>query len=189
VHLHNQNRRHLRNFAVYVDDIPAACNDAAWMQAFKATLGARFKIKDMGDLSQRLGMHISHDMFKRTNSMDQSTYVKDILAMHNMSDCKPSSLPMELGFLSGLAHMDSPLLTRVANDVYPSLLGSLQCAAVCTRPDVSATLNILGYAQANTTEAHLQALKKVVRYLKGTLELRMTLGGGKRPQPPTHRLR
>jgi hypothetical protein len=31
--------------ALYVDDIPAACNDTTWMHAFKATLGARFKIK------------------------------------------------------------------------------------------------------------------------------------------------
>jgi hypothetical protein len=35
----------------YVDDILAACNDTTWMQAFKETLGARFKIKDLGDLS------------------------------------------------------------------------------------------------------------------------------------------
>jgi hypothetical protein len=32
---------------------------------------------------------------------------------------------MEPGFLSSLAHMDSPLFTRVAKDVYPSLLDSL----------------------------------------------------------------
>jgi hypothetical protein len=96
---------------------------------------------------------------------------------------------MEPGFLSGLAHIDSPHLTGVTKDVYPSLLGSLQYVAVCTRPDVSTTLSILGSAQANPTEAHLQALKKVVRYLKGTLELRLMLGGGERSQPPNHRPR
>jgi hypothetical protein len=31
--------------ALYVNDIPAACNDTSWMHALKATLGARFKIK------------------------------------------------------------------------------------------------------------------------------------------------
>jgi hypothetical protein len=97
--------------ALHVDDIPTACNDRAWMQAFKTTLGVRFKIKDMGDLSQLLGMHTTRDMSARTMSMDQSKCVKDILVKHNMSDCKPSSLPMQPGFLSGLAHIDSPLLT------------------------------------------------------------------------------
>jgi hypothetical protein len=67
--------------ALYVDDISAASNDTSWMQAFKATLGARFKIKDMGDLSQLLGMHISRDRSKRTISMDQSKYVKDNLVL------------------------------------------------------------------------------------------------------------
>jgi hypothetical protein len=57
--------------------------------------------------------------------MDRSKYVKDILIKHNMSDCKPSSIPTEPGFLSCLAHIDSPLLTGVAKDVYPSLFGSL----------------------------------------------------------------
>jgi hypothetical protein len=37
---------------LYVDDIPAACNDPAWLASFKAKLGDRFKIKDLGDLSQ-----------------------------------------------------------------------------------------------------------------------------------------
>jgi hypothetical protein len=36
--------------ALYMDDIPAAGNDAAWLTSFKAQLGSRFKIKDMGDL-------------------------------------------------------------------------------------------------------------------------------------------
>jgi hypothetical protein len=84
---------------------------------------------------------------------------------------------MDLGFVSGLARQDSPLLTRVAKDVYPSLLGSHQYAAVCTRPDVSTSLSILGYASANHTEGHRQALMKVVRYLKGTIQMRMTSGG------------
>jgi hypothetical protein len=97
--------------ALYVDDIPSACNDTEWMEAFKATLGARFQIKDHGDLSHLLSMDITREMSARTISMDQSKYVKYIMVTHNMHDCKPSPLPMEPGFHSGLAHMDSPLLT------------------------------------------------------------------------------
>jgi hypothetical protein len=66
--------------ALYVDDIPAACNDAAWLASFKALLGARFKIK--GSLSQLLGMHITRDRSARTISVDQSKYLRDILAKY-----------------------------------------------------------------------------------------------------------
>jgi hypothetical protein len=79
----------------------------------------------MGDLFQLLGMHITRDRSARTISLDQSKYLRDILAMYGMTDSKPSSLPMDPGFLAGLAHSTSPPLTGVAKDVYPSLLGSL----------------------------------------------------------------
>jgi hypothetical protein len=137
----------LAMIALYVDDIPAACNDATWLASFKAQLGARFKIKDIGDLSQLLGMHITRNRSARTISLDQSKCMRDVFAKYGMTDAKPSSLPMDPGILAGLAHMTSPPLTGVAKDVYPNLVGSLQYAPVCTRPDVSTALSILGFAQ------------------------------------------
>jgi hypothetical protein len=50
--------------------IPAGCNDATWLASFKAQLGARFKIKDLGDLSQLLGMHITRNRSARFVSLD-----------------------------------------------------------------------------------------------------------------------
>jgi hypothetical protein len=64
---------------------------------------------------------------------------------------------MEPGFLSRLAHIDSPLFTGVAKDVYSSFMGSIRYVALCMRPDVSTALSILG--SANPTEVH----NKVVR--------------------------
>jgi hypothetical protein len=149
--------------ALYVDDIPTAIEDATWLTSFKARLGAMFKIKDMGELSQLLGMHITRDRSPRTISLDQSKYMRVILATYGMTDSNPSPLPMDPGFLSWPAHMASPALTSEGKDVYPNLLDNLQYAAVCTRPDANTALSILRSAQANPTEAHLQALKKVCR--------------------------
>jgi hypothetical protein len=94
--------------ALYVDNIPAACNDVSWLTSFKAQLGARFKVNDMGELSQLLGMHIIRDRSARTISLDNSKYLRDILAKYGLTDSKPSSLPMDHGFLAGLAHMAPP---------------------------------------------------------------------------------
>jgi hypothetical protein len=49
---------------------------------------------------------------------------------------------------------------------------------VYSRPDVTTALGILGSAQATPTDAHLQAVKKVLRYLHGTIDMRLTLKGG-----------
>jgi hypothetical protein len=109
--------------ALCVDDIPAACNDTTWLTSFEARLGARFKIKDLGDLSQLLSMHITRDRSARTISVDESKYLRDILAKYGMADCKPSSLHMDTCFLFGVAHMDPPSHEWLAST--PSLLGSL----------------------------------------------------------------
>jgi hypothetical protein len=61
--------------------------------------------------------------------------------------------------------------------IYPNPLGSLQYAALCTRLDVSTVPSILGSAQAKPNEDHLQALKKVVRYFKGTINMRLAFRG------------
>jgi hypothetical protein len=97
--------------AYNVDETPAASNDTAWLASFEAHLGTRLKIKDLGDISHLLGIHTTRDMSTRTISLDKSKYFRDIRAQHGMIDSKPSSLPMDPGFLSGLARMDSPLLT------------------------------------------------------------------------------
>jgi hypothetical protein len=65
-----------------------------WSASFKARLGAIFKIKDLGDL-QLLGMRVTRNMMARIISMDMSKYMRDILAKYGMTDCKPSSLPMD----------------------------------------------------------------------------------------------
>jgi hypothetical protein len=110
---------------LYVDDIPAAYNDTTWLVSFKDSLGARFKIKNSGALSHLHGMNITRDKSARTISLDQSKYLCDIMDKHGMTDCKPSLLSMDPGFVSGRARIDSPPRTCVANDIYPSLLGSL----------------------------------------------------------------
>jgi hypothetical protein len=147
---------------MYVGDIHAACNDTEWLVAFKAQLGARFKIKDMGELSHLMGMHITPGMTACTISKEQS---KNIMVKHSMTDCRPSSLPMDPGFMSGLSHIDSSLVTRVVKDAYHSLMGSPHYATICSRLDLFTVLTIFGSTQASPTEAHLHALKKLARSL------------------------
>jgi hypothetical protein len=71
--------------ALNVDDISAACNDATWLTSVKARMGAIFKIKDLGDLSRLLAMHITRDKFAHTISQDQPKYLRNILAKHGMT--------------------------------------------------------------------------------------------------------
>jgi hypothetical protein len=144
--------------ALYVDDIHMACNNTAWRVAFTALVRSRFDIKDHGDLSDIIGMHITRDRAARTVSLDQGKYVRELLDKHDMVECKPSCLPMDPGFLAAISKQTHVPLTGTDRDIYPSLLGSLQYAVVCTIPDISTALSILGSAHANPSVAHMQAL-------------------------------
>jgi hypothetical protein len=152
--------------ALYVDDILDACNNTAWRVAFTALVRSKFDIKDQGDMSDIIGMHIIRDIAARTISLDHGKYVRELLDKHDMVDCKPSCLPMDPCFLAAVSKQTPVPLTGTDRDIYPSLLGNLQYAAVFTRSDISTALSIMGSAQANPTVAHMQALKKVLRYLK-----------------------
>ncbi|XP_074299270.1 secreted RxLR effector protein 161-like [Silene latifolia] len=57
---------------------------------------------------------------------------------------------------------------------YASLVGSLLYAQVCTRPDISFAVDMLGRYQSNPGMGHWSAAKKVLRYLKGTWNKMLT---------------
>jgi hypothetical protein len=88
---------------IYVDNLPLACNNFPWAVGFKRLMGKRFKIKDLDDLSKFLGMHITRDRAAKTISIDSSQYTTAMLDKRGTVDCSPSTLPMEHGFLSGIA--------------------------------------------------------------------------------------
>ena len=50
-------------------------------------------------------------------------------------------------------------------------------AAICTRPDIAFAVNRLSRYCANPTDAHYAATKRVLRYLKGTVNHRITYTG------------
>jgi hypothetical protein len=58
--------------------------------AFTALVRSRFDIKDHGELSGIIGMHITKDRTARTISLDHGKYVRELLQKHDMVNCKPS---------------------------------------------------------------------------------------------------
>ena len=57
---------------------------------------------------------------------------------------------------------------------YQSMLGSLIYAAIATHPDIAQAIATLAIFNPLPTEAHLTAVKRVFRYLKGTEQLQLS---------------
>lgn len=62
---------------------------------------------------------------------------------------------------------------------FRSLVGGLLYLSVCARPDIAASAAILGRKFAQPTERDLTAVKRVLRYLKGTRDAFHRVGGGR----------
>mgnify|MGYP001791907865 FL=1 len=149
---------------VYVDDIVVTGPSPNKLSTFITSLATRFSIKDLGSLSYFLGIEVTPN--KKGFLLSQSKYIHDLLDKFKMLDSKPSSTPMLV---------DPPLLQNTGTPPcdltkYRSAVGSLQYLSF-TRPDISYSVNKLAQFMQAPQEAHLTALKRLLRYLHGTMHL------------------
>ena len=98
----------------------------------------------------------------------QSKYVKEILKFFGLEDSKPVSTPMVTGHK--LSKNDDS--TKVNQTLYRSMIGKLQYV-VLSRPDIALSIGIVVRFFSNPSENHLMAVKRIMRYLKGTKEKKM----------------
>ena len=127
-------------------------------------MSAAFKLRDLGAPKYFLGLEIA--ISAEGISICQRKYVLDLLESTGFSGCKPSSIPMEPN--QKLSQDDGTLLTDAKQ--YRRLLGRLQYLTF-TRPDICFAVGKQAQYSAAPTDVHLQAVHKILRYLKGTIGL------------------
>ena len=59
----------------------------------------------------------------------------------------------------------------MSNVSYASAVGSLMYAMLCTRPDICFMIDLVSHYESNPTLAHWQTVKRITRYLHGTIDL------------------
>ncbi|XP_055633301.1 uncharacterized protein LOC129773681 [Toxorhynchites rutilus septentrionalis] len=81
---------------------------------------------------------------------------------------------MSTGYLQQKEEDSEPLQDK---EQFQSLVGALLYIAFNTRPDVAIATSILGRRVSKPTKADWNEGKRVLRYLKGTIDLELHLGG------------
>lgn len=162
VYFRNKNKN-IFIIAIYVDDFLLFSNDKEEEAHIKGELMSTFKMKDLGDAQQVLGMRIRRK--KNELLLDQTQYIDKILERFNMSDAKPCATPAEPGI--------SLLKANKEDDSYPyrELTGCLMYLAMTCRPDIGHIASVLSQYNNCYTDEHWKASKRVLRYLKGTKNL------------------
>ena len=107
--------------------------------------------------------------------LSQSHYIEKVLKRFNMFDKTPISTPMEPN-IKLYKHTRAP----ISQLVYSKVIGSLMYAMTCTRPDKVFAIAKLSRFTSNPGPHHWMAIRRVLRYLKGTMEYVITYSG----EPP-----
>ena len=155
---------------LYVDDILLASSDLGLLHETKDYLLKSFEMKDMGEASYVIGIEIFRDRSLGILGLSQKSYIDKFLERFCMMACSSSPVPLHKGDKLELDQCPQNPLEReeMAKYPYASLVGSLMYAQVCTRPDISHAVGMLGRFQSNPGIAHWKAAKKVLRYFKET---------------------
>ena len=62
---------------------------------------------------------------------------------------------------------------------YASIVGSLIYVMVCTKPNIAHVVGIVSSFMSNPGKQHWEAIKCIMRYLRGTSSFKLTFGSGK----------
>uniref|UniRef100_A0A3Q7I149 Reverse transcriptase Ty1/copia-type domain-containing protein n=1 Tax=Solanum lycopersicum TaxID=4081 RepID=A0A3Q7I149_SOLLC len=117
----------------------------------KTRLSVAIEMKDLGPTKQILGMKISRDRSAGTLNLSQELYIEKVLSRFWVNDAKPRTTPL-------------------------STVGSLMYDMFCTRPDIAHAVGVVSRYMANPGKEHWEAVKWLLRYLRGTSSTSLCFG-------------
>lgn len=161
VYMRGANARRLV-VGVYVDDLVITGGNHSELDQFKKEMRETFQMSDLGLLRYYLGLEVSQT--DEGITLSQGACAKKILEAAGMVGCNPSQTPMEPRLkLSKLS--TSPCVD--ATD-YRKIVGSLRYL-VNSRPDLAFSVGYVSRFMEKPTTEHLAAVKRVLRYVAGTI--------------------
>ncbi|GKC03397.1 zinc finger, CCHC-type containing protein [Tanacetum coccineum] len=155
---------------LYVDDMLIFGTDQVQVDLTKEFLSSRFSMKDMGEADVILGIRIKHE--SNGIAISQSHYIEKVLKKFNYFDCTPVSTPMDTS--EKLMPNNGQAVSQLE---YSRVIGCLMYAMTCTRPDIAFVVGKLSRYTSNPGTQHWQAIQRVLKYLKKTMDYRLTYTG------------
>ncbi|KAL8105893.1 hypothetical protein AgCh_029627 [Apium graveolens] len=153
--------------AVYVDDLLITGTNILVIERFKAQTSLKFDMSDLGLLSHYLGLEVKQH--KGHIVIKQTAYARKILEKAGLSECNSTKYPMDPKEVITKDEMGKEVDVTFFN----SLIGGL-LYLVHIRPDIVYSVGIVSRFMERPTLMHLNAAKRVLRYVHGTLNFGLT---------------
>nr|GEY62842.1 retrovirus-related Pol polyprotein from transposon TNT 1-94 [Tanacetum cinerariifolium] len=146
---------------VYVDDIIFGSTHPRYTQLFYDLMKSRFEMSMMGEMTFFLGLQVNQSLCGIF--INRSKYVLEILKKYGMESGDPVGTPM----IKDKLDLDQNG-TLVDATKYRSMIGALMYLT-SSRPDIVHATCLCARYQAKPTEKHLKEVKRIFRYLRGTV--------------------
>nr|GEY75619.1 retrovirus-related Pol polyprotein from transposon TNT 1-94 [Tanacetum cinerariifolium] len=158
-----KHKGHILLVQIYVDDIIFGSTNPNLSKRFEKLMHSKFEMSMMGELQFFLGIQIHqspHGIF-----INQAKYAQEILVKHGMTFCDGIGTPM------ATKHLDADLSgTSIDQMKYRSKVRALMYLTA-SRPDIMHAACYCARYQAQLTEKHLTAVKRIFQYLKDTTHM------------------
>ncbi|GJW11034.1 zinc finger, CCHC-type containing protein [Tanacetum coccineum] len=155
---------------LYVDDMLIFGTDQNQVDKTKKFLSSKFSMKDMGEADVILGIKIKHE--NKGIVITQSHYIEKILKKFNHKDCSPVSSPID-----PVEKLKPNTGKPVDQLEYSRAIGCLMYAMTSTRLDIAYAVGKLSRFTSNPSRQHWQAITRVFKYLKGTMNYGLSYMG------------
>ena len=166
--------------AVHVDDFLSISSTKEENENFKNQMRQVWTISDLGNVRFVVGIAVHWDRPNRTVTLSQTALIDKIVAQFGQRNASSCTVPMDAGLK--LRRADYKKMSRAEIDdikklPYRSLVGCLLYLSIGTRPNITFAVQQLSQYLDCYSYAHWNAAIHVVRYLSGTREHKLHLGG------------
>ncbi|KAK6159097.1 hypothetical protein DH2020_006411 [Rehmannia glutinosa] len=148
---------------IYVDDIIFGATNESLCKKFSKLMQDEFEMSMMGELNFFLGLQIKQ--CQEGIYISQSKYTKELLNNFGIEEGRTVSTPM-----ATKVKIDKDEKGKsVDESKYRGMIGSLLYLTT-SRPDILHAVCLCARFQSNPKESHMSAVKRIFRYLKGTIQ-------------------
>ena len=155
---------------IYVDDALIIAPLLSLAQSRAHRLAEIYEATILGEPDDFLGISFARDRSAGTITLHQQAFIRRLLHEYDVLGEPAPTLPVNARQPPLLPESGAPLDPDRAR-AYPSIVGSLNYLATCTRPDIANGVSILSRFLRAPRTVHWDAAIYLLRYLGGTRDL------------------
>ncbi|GKD15676.1 retrovirus-related pol polyprotein from transposon TNT 1-94 [Tanacetum coccineum] len=159
-----KSKSHLIIVQIYVNDIIFGFMSQNLCDDFAKNMHGEFEMSMMGELNFSLGLQIKQ--MEEEIFFNQSKYIKEMLKKFGLEDSKPTKTPMSME----IKFTKDDEADFVDSTKYRGMIGSL-LYLTASRHDIMFSVCLCAHFQENPKSNHLEAVKRIFRYNRGTINL------------------